>query len=205
MAQEPKHRHNGGPLSDEDRRKFWAHIRALEVLEEQKADIMLDVKCRKELAKADGFDTNIMGAVLKRRKAGEGETLTADALLRLYEDALRDQGVMPLEQTRQPTPPRRTVDEIADQLHGEPAPDMPERGLSGENTPTYDDAKKVVLEASKPSTSFLQRQMKVGYNQASCWIEQMEAEGLVTKPDDVGRREVIAKSGGGMFDPADDF
>jgi uncharacterized protein (UPF0335 family) len=128
---EPKHRHNGGPLSDEDRRKFWAHIRALEVLEEQKADIMLDVKCRKELAKADGFDTNIMGVVLKRRKAGEGETLTADALLQLYEDALRDQGVMPLEQTRQPTPPRRTVEEIADQLHGEPPPPMPEKAADG--------------------------------------------------------------------------
>jgi hypothetical protein len=55
------HRHNGGPLNDDDARKLWNHIRALENLEEQKADINLDVKARKELAKADGFDTNIVG------------------------------------------------------------------------------------------------------------------------------------------------
>jgi uncharacterized protein (UPF0335 family) len=73
-APPPPHRHNGGPLNDDDARKLWNHIRALENLEEQKADLNLDVKARKELAKADGFDTNIVLAIVKRRKQGAGET-----------------------------------------------------------------------------------------------------------------------------------
>jgi uncharacterized protein (UPF0335 family) len=38
----------------------------------------MDVKARKELAKADGFDTNIVGVIVKRRKIGNGETRVAD-------------------------------------------------------------------------------------------------------------------------------
>lgn len=128
MPSEPHHRHNGGPLSDHDRRKLWDHVRALEVLEEQAAEIRLDQKARRELAKNDGFDTNMIAVVLKRRKIGEGETMKADEMIRVYEDGLREQGALPLERTRQPaTPPRRTVDEIAEALHGEAAPEMPEK------------------------------------------------------------------------------
>ncbi len=123
--------HNGDGLSLEEQRKLWDHIRALEVLEEQKADIGLDIKMRKELAKADGFDNNILAVILKRRKAGEGETRAADNLMRMYEDALRDQGALPLEQTRKPAAPRRPLKEVAEDLHGEPPPDMPERGDDG--------------------------------------------------------------------------
>lgn len=127
MPASPPHRHNGGPLSDEDCRKLWDHVRALEVLEEQAAEIRLDQKARKELAKNDGFDTNMLAVILKRRKIGEGETMKADELIRIYEEGLRDQGALPLEQPRQSPPPRRTVDEIAEALHGEPAPEMPEK------------------------------------------------------------------------------
>lgn len=119
---EPPHRHNGGPLSDDDARKLWDHVRALENLEEQQADIRLDISARKELAKADGFDKNVLAIILKRRKAGEGETRAADTLLQLYEEALREQGILPLEQTRAPATPRRTTEQIAQDLHGEAAP-----------------------------------------------------------------------------------
>jgi uncharacterized protein (UPF0335 family) len=90
------HRHNGGPLNDDDARKLWNHIRALENLEEQKADLNLDIKTRKELAKGDGFDTNILGVILKRRKQGFGATAAADNLIRLYEEALEEQKLLPL-------------------------------------------------------------------------------------------------------------
>lgn len=121
---EPPHRHNGGPLNDDDARKLWNHIRALENLEEQKADLNLDVKARKEIAKADGFDTNILAVILKRRKSGAGQTFAADTLLKLYEEALEEQGALPLEQTRkQRLPERRSTEEIAEDLHGEEAPE----------------------------------------------------------------------------------
>jgi uncharacterized protein (UPF0335 family) len=92
----PDRRHNGGPLDDDDARKLWNHIRALESLEETKADLNLDIKTRKELAKADGFDTNIVGVILKRRKQGYGATAAADSLIRLYEEALEEQRALPL-------------------------------------------------------------------------------------------------------------
>jgi uncharacterized protein (UPF0335 family) len=120
----PPHRHNGGPLNDDDARKLWNHIRALENLEEQKADLNMDVKARKELAKADGFDTNILGVIVKRRKIGNGESRVADDLIRLYEEALEEQGALPLEQTRTRHPQRRSTEQIAQDLHGEEAPPM---------------------------------------------------------------------------------
>lgn len=128
MPTEPPHRHNGGPLSDDDARKLWDHVRALEVLNEQQDEIRLDMKMRKELAKADGFDNNILASIIRRRKLCEGETRAADSMIKLYEEALREQGVLPLEESRAPTPaPRRTVEEIAQDLHGQDAPPMPEK------------------------------------------------------------------------------
>lgn len=123
MTQPPPHRHNGGPLSDDDARKLWAHVRALENLEEQKADIGLDIKARKDIAKKDGFDPNVVGSIIKRRKIGDGETRTADTLISLYEEALREQGVLPLEATRVTTSARRSTEQIAQELHGEDAPE----------------------------------------------------------------------------------
>ena len=123
MPAEPPHRHNGGPLSDDMAGKLWGHVRALEALDEQAQEIRDDQKARKELAKADGFDNNILTAIIKRRKVGQGETLAADHMVRLYEEALQDQGALPLEQTRiTPAPTRKPLEQIARELHGQDLP-----------------------------------------------------------------------------------
>ena len=83
----------------------------------------LDVKARKELAKADGFDSNVLAVILKRRKAGEGQTLAADTLLTLYEEALREQGILPLETTRATVSLRISTEQVANDLHGEDPPE----------------------------------------------------------------------------------
>lgn len=117
-------RHNGGPLSEDDARILWDHVRAREVLDEQKAEIALDIKARKDLIKADGFDNNIVDVILKRRKTGAGMTREADNLVWLYESALEEQGALPLEQTRKAraAAERRTTEEIADDLHAQSQP-----------------------------------------------------------------------------------
>jgi uncharacterized protein (UPF0335 family) len=122
MSDEPDRRHNGGPLSEDDARKLWNHVRAIENLEEAAQEIRDDVSERKKLAKADGFDTNILAAIVKRRKIGAGETRAADSLVRLYEEALEEQKILPLEETKQEPRERRTLDEIDADLHG-PDPD----------------------------------------------------------------------------------
>lgn len=55
----------------------------------------------------------------------------------------------------------------------------------------YQRAAALVLEHQKASTSWLQRQLRIGYNSAARMIERMEGEGYVSRPDHVGRREVL--------------
>ena len=55
----------------------------------------------------------------------------------------------------------------------------------------YRRALQVVAESQKASTSYIQRQLRIGYNSAARLIERMENEGKVSRPDHVGRREVL--------------
>jgi DNA segregation ATPase FtsK/SpoIIIE, S-DNA-T family len=60
----------------------------------------------------------------------------------------------------------------------------------------YRKARQLVAESQKASTSWLQRQLRVGYNSAARLIERMEADNLVSRPDHVGRREVMMDTDG---------
>ncbi|MEO6215818.1 MAG: DNA translocase FtsK 4TM domain-containing protein [Sphingomonas sp.] len=55
----------------------------------------------------------------------------------------------------------------------------------------YRSAIQLVVESQKASTSWLQRQLRVGYNSAARLIERMEKDGIVSRPDHVGRRDVL--------------
>ncbi|MGC2202247.1 MAG: DNA translocase FtsK 4TM domain-containing protein [Stellaceae bacterium] len=59
----------------------------------------------------------------------------------------------------------------------------------------YAQAVAVVCRERKASTSFVQRQLQVGYNRAARIIERMEAEGIVSAANHVGKREVLAHGG----------
>ncbi|HKX92758.1 MAG TPA: DNA translocase FtsK 4TM domain-containing protein [Sphingomicrobium sp.] len=64
-------------------------------------------------------------------------------------------------------------------------------GEDDAETQLYRKAVQIVAESQKASTSYLQRQLRVGYNSAARLIERMERDGLVGQPDHVGRREVL--------------
>jgi S-DNA-T family DNA segregation ATPase FtsK/SpoIIIE len=64
-------------------------------------------------------------------------------------------------------------------------------GEDDAETQMYRKAVQIVAESQKASTSYLQRQLRVGYNSAARLIERMEKDGLVGQPDHVGRREVL--------------
>ncbi|WP_239805041.1 DNA translocase FtsK [Croceicoccus hydrothermalis] len=55
---------------------------------------------------------------------------------------------------------------------------------------------QMVFEAQKVSASWIQRQMGVGYNTASKWVERMEKDGLVGPANHVGRREIYRDKDG---------
>ena len=55
----------------------------------------------------------------------------------------------------------------------------------------YDEAVKFVRETRRASVSAVQRKFKIGFNRGARLIEQMEAEGIVSKPGHNGVREVL--------------
>jgi S-DNA-T family DNA segregation ATPase FtsK/SpoIIIE len=71
----------------------------------------------------------------------------------------------------------------------EGAPDT--AGDSGDEL--YDQALALVAREGKASTSFVQRHLQIGYNRAARIIEKMEADGVVSRANHVGKREVLMR------------
>ncbi|MBN8850098.1 MULTISPECIES: DNA translocase FtsK [unclassified Sphingomonas] len=101
---------------------------------------------------------------------------------------------------------------VTDHWRAQGAPDYvtsvteePEQSFDLEGAPTGEDsaedqqyraAIQLVCESQKASTSWLQRQLRIGYNSAARLIERMEKDGIVGRPDHVGRREVLRDADG---------
>ncbi len=64
---------------------------------------------------------------------------------------------------------------------------------SGGEDALYDQAIALVCRERKASTSFVQRHLQIGYNRAARIIERMEAEGVISRANHVGKREVLAR------------
>ena len=108
------------------------------------------------------------------------------------------------------------VERVAQYWRGQGSPEYvdsvteePEDGMFGFDdlegaSDSPDDRKyrqvcQLVFESQKASASWLQRQMGVGYNTASKWIERMERDGLVGPANHVGRREIYRDRDGGVL------
>ena len=61
----------------------------------------------------------------------------------------------------------------------------------------YDEAVKIVITERKPSISYVQRRLKIGYNRAARLIEAMEAAGLVGPLQSNGGREILVPAPAG--------
>jgi DNA segregation ATPase FtsK/SpoIIIE, S-DNA-T family len=61
----------------------------------------------------------------------------------------------------------------------------------GEKDPRYDEAVAAILESRQPTISYIQRRLRIGYNGAARLIEAMEQAGIVTRPNAMGKREVL--------------
>ncbi len=76
--------------------------------------------------------------------------------------------------------------------------DIPGLGSGGNTTSgdaLFDQAVALVARERKASTSFIQRHLQIGYNRAARIIEEMENQGMVGKPNHVGKREVLLPGG----------
>lgn len=90
------------------------------------------------------------------------------------------------------SPPLNDEGELRDQPHQD-------RCTSSDDASDKDDAvdelylltSHLVVESGKASTSWLQRQLRIGYNDAAELIGRMERDGIVSPADRVGRRKVL--------------
>ena len=62
-------------------------------------------------------------------------------------------------------------------------------GESGDDL--YDKALAIVARERKATTSYIQRRLQIGYNRAARLIERMEEDGVISKPNHKGIREVL--------------
>jgi DNA segregation ATPase FtsK/SpoIIIE, S-DNA-T family len=60
----------------------------------------------------------------------------------------------------------------------------------------YRKACQIVFESQKASTSWIQRQLRIGYNSAARLIDRMEEDGFISGPNHIGRREVLRDRNG---------
>ena len=62
---------------------------------------------------------------------------------------------------------------------------------TGDKDELYQSAIDIVKSEGKASTSFLQRKLQIGYNRAARIMDMMEADGIVSKANHVGKRDVL--------------
>src|SRR2546430_8619153 len=68
------------------------------------------------------------------------------------------------------------------------------RGEDAEQDPLYDEAVRIVTTERKPSISYVQRRLKIGYNRAARLLEGMEQAGLLGPLQAHGARGVLARA-----------
>ena len=97
------------------------------------------------------------------------------------------------------------IEKVNNYLRGQAEPDYIDEILSfadekeiGENSSNssdkdelYQAAIDIIRSEGKASTSFLQRKLQIGYNRAARIIDMMEADGIVSKANHVGKRDIL--------------
>ncbi|MDE2595998.1 MAG: DNA translocase FtsK 4TM domain-containing protein [Sphingomonadales bacterium] len=129
-------------------------------------------------------------------------------------DMLYKPNTDPVKRVHGPFVSDEEVERIADHWRGQGSPEYvdsvteePEEGMFGfddldataSDNPDerkYRQVCQLVFESQKASASWVQRQMGVGYNTASKWIERMEADGFVGPANHVGRRDIYRDKDG---------
>ena len=81
--------------------------------------------------------------------------------------------------------PRDEEDEGGGDFGGTPGPG----GKSDDDM--YDKAVYIVTTTRNASISWVQRQLRIGYNRAARLVEEMEKQGVVSAPDHTNKREVL--------------
>lgn len=81
----------GGNRSGFAAQQLYSFVERLERIDEERQAAVDDAKEVRAEAKGVGFDTKIIGIVMRRRKLDAADRQEGDAMLELYEEAVREQ------------------------------------------------------------------------------------------------------------------
>jgi S-DNA-T family DNA segregation ATPase FtsK/SpoIIIE len=134
----------------------------------------------------------ILGEQGAEQLLGKGDMLymsSANKVLRIHAPFVSDNEIEKINNFLRLQAEPDYVDEILDFVDEKEIGDIPKS--SSDKDDLYQTALEIIKSEGKASTSFLQRKLQIGYNRAARIIDMMEDEGIVSKANHVGKRDVL--------------
>ena len=133
----------------------------------------------------------ILGEQGAEQLLGKGDMLymsSANKIVRIHAPFVSDSEIEKVNNSLRLQAEPDYVDEI---LNFADEKEIGDSQNQGEKDELYEQALDIIRSEGKASTSFLQRKLQIGYNRAARIIDMMEADGIVSKANHVGKRDVL--------------
>jgi len=133
----------------------------------------------------------ILGEQGAEQLLGKGDMLymsSANRIVRIHAPFVSDNEIEKINNFLRSQAEPDYVDEI---LNFADEKEIGDNQSQGEKDELYEQALDIIRSEGKASTSFLQRKLQIGYNRAARIIDMMEADGIVSKANHVGKRDVL--------------
>lgn len=133
----------------------------------------------------------ILGEQGAEQLLGKGDMLymsSANRIVRIHAPFVSDNEIEKINNSLRSQAEPDYIDEILSYADEKEIGDTKSQGDKDE---LYQSALEIIRSEGKASTSFLQRKLQIGYNRAARIIDMMEVDGIVSKANHVGKREVL--------------
>jgi S-DNA-T family DNA segregation ATPase FtsK/SpoIIIE len=133
----------------------------------------------------------ILGEQGAEQLLGKGDMLymsSANRIVRIHAPFVSDNEIEKINNSLRAQAEPDYIDEILNFADEKEIGDIQAQGDKDE---LYQSALEIIRSEGKASTSFLQRKLQIGYNRAARIIDMMEADGVVSKANHVGKRDVL--------------
>ncbi len=133
----------------------------------------------------------ILGEQGAEQLLGKGDMLymsSANRIVRIHAPFVSDNEIEKINNFLRSQAEPDYVDEI---LNFADEKEIGDNQNQSEKDELYQQAVEIIRSEGKASTSFLQRKLQIGYNRAARIIDMMEANGIVSKANHVGKRDVL--------------
>ncbi len=133
----------------------------------------------------------ILGEQGAEQLLGKGDMLymsSANRIVRIHAPFVSDNEIEKINNFLRSQAEPDYVDEI---LNFADEKEIGDSANQGDKDELYQQALEIIRSEGKASTSFLQRKLQIGYNRAARIIDMMETDGIVSKANHVGKRDVL--------------